>query len=209
MGIRKDIRARLLRIGGIVAAAVCCLLLALFFISRLSPGESGKPIVFADPALSADIFSDEEYLELDRDVYLESGDDVARIRTAIDEESYLRQPAEVRMLIAWITAARDGDAAGYNACLSPEYRQKSGAKALFTQQKLYDITIREHTIDVAVPEGYASVSCYGVAYKIKDNNGSLRDDMGSDAELEQYVYVVKDRDGQAAIYGIRTFLARK
>ena len=88
------------------------------------------------------------------------------------------------------------------SCFSKEYIETSGEFAPFTMQKLYDISIVDYTYSAVAPSGYTSVRVYGLRYKIKDNNGSLRDDIGSDGEIEQRVSVVKDANGNAFIYGI-------
>lgn len=100
-----------------------------------------------------------------------------------------------------------GDSVAYNALFSPEFIAASGSYSAFTKQKLYDISIIEHSISAPVPEGYSKVYLYGLAYKIKDNNGSLRKDVGSDAELEQYLTIVEDADGNVFVHGINVLIA--
>ena len=87
-----------------------------------------------------------------------------------------------------------------------EYIEKEGKFAPFTMQKIYDINIKEYTVSsgMDIPDTYDEVYMYGLSYKIKDNNGSLRQDIDSDSSREQYISVVIDHNNQAWIYGIQT-----
>ena len=158
-------------------------------------------IEFADPLLSVDIYTDEDYMDLDRRIYYTLVDGY-ETTVPIPEGEEIHYSTEVRLLVRLINAAIAGDTDTYNACFSKEYIETSGEFAPFTMQKLYDISIVDYTYSAVAPSGYTSVRVYGLRYKIKDNNGSLRDDIGSDGEIEQRVSVVKDANGTAFIYGI-------
>lgn len=159
---------------------------------------------FADESLSRDIYNDADYMQLDRLIYYKTIDGY-ELTVPILDADYNHQSKEVQLLIDFVKAAIAGDTASYNACFSPEYIAESGRVAPFTMQKLYDIMITDYRQNgTGVPTGYETVHVFGLRYKIKDNNGSLRRDMGSDAEREQYISVVKDESGRAYIYGIET-----
>ena len=116
------------------------------------------------------------------------------------------------MLIRLVAAATAGDADAYNACFSPEYLEASGPEEPFTMQKIYDIEIVNYHAGAEVSkehkEIYKNAAVYGLRYKIKDNNGSLRYDMGSDSVHEQYIAIVTDKEGNALIYGVQTHHTR-
>ncbi len=158
-------------------------------------------IEFSDPLLSVDIYADEDYMDLDRTIYYTMVDGYETTVPILEGEE-IHYSTEVRLLVRLIKAAIAGDTVAYNACFSKEYIDKSGEFSPFTMQKLYDISIVDYTYSAAAPDGYVSVRVYGLRYKIKDNNGSLRDDVGSDGEIEQRISVVKDAAGTACIYGI-------
>ncbi len=193
--------------------SLAILLLALFPLALLLLFPKDEPslpgIHFADPSLSLDIESDEDYMALDRAIYYRTVDGY-EIRTEIPEDAYTTQPKAVQLLIAWIYAAQQGNAAAYNACFSPEYVAKSGLQPDFTKQKIYNITItyRGRVSDTTVSEGYADTFLYSLSYCIKDNNGSLRKDMGSDASREQYLTLVQDDEGHVYIHGIKMYFPR-
>lgn len=177
-------------------------LLPILFQKDAGPG--GTPdFEFADPALSADPTQDSDYMDLDRAVYYRTlvGYEVTVPVPSEDADGF---DSELLLLVRMIRAVMAGDLSTYRTCFSPEYLTEVGEIAPFTKQKLYDITVTHyHDADVNVPTGYTSVVCYGVAYKIKDNNGSFRNDLGSDAVREQVYFVVKDAAGSVAVYGIR------
>lgn len=185
------------------------ILLAVFFMLAIIPfllrEEEQTPAYpdydFAEEWLSADIYSDEAYMELDRAIYYKTIDGY-ELTVPITDDQYIHQSDEVQLLVDFVKAAIAGDEDAYNACFSPEYIAKSGAVAPFTMQKLYNILITDYRTASTVPAGYVSARVYGLRYMIKDNNGSLRRDIGSDAEREQYISVVTDDDGNAYIYGV-------
>ncbi len=166
-----------------------------------------RPINFADPSLSLNPHLDTEYMSQNRAIYLVKRG-TTTIKTELTEDTYAQYSKAVRHIVKLIEAALDGDATAYNALFSPEFLSAAGPYAPFTRQKLYDISIIEYPVSGAVPEGYTKVSLYGLAYKIKDNNGSLRTDIGSDAELEQYLTVVEDADGNVFIHGVNVVIER-
>ena len=193
------------RIVALAASVVVLCILALaipLLLPLFEKAPSRRPINFADASLSLYPELDSEYMSLNRTIYfVKSG--TTTIKTEMTEETYPQYSKAVRHIVKLIEAALAGDSAAYNACFSAEFIAASGAYAPFTKQKLYDIAIIEYSTNAAVPEGYEKASLYGLAYKIKDNNGSLRTDIESDAELEQYLSVVEDCDGNVYIHGIQ------
>ncbi len=192
----------------IIIAVVLPLVLLLSLVPLWIGGGQGTPdfpeYSFADESLSRDIYSDADYMQLDRLIYYKTIDGY-ELTVPILDADYHSQSKEVRLLVDFVKAAIEGDEVAYNACFAAEYVAKSGEAPPFTMQKLYDILIIDYRKNGAqTPPGYDTVHVFGLRYKIKDNNGSLRADMGSDAEREQYISVVKDGTGRAYIYGVET-----
>ena len=195
-----------------IAVAVTVLILAvlvpvvILWVDDMNTGPH-MTIHFADPSLSDDIYADAEYMSLNRAINYTTTEGYT-VTVEIPETEYAKYSKEVQLLIRLIEAAIAGDADGYNTCFTPEYLAASGAEEPFTMQKLYDIEIVNYHSSAAVgkehAEIYQNAAVYGLRYKIKDNNGSLRYDMGSDAVHEQYISIVTDREGNALIYGIQT-----
>lgn len=190
----------------VVLAVLLLLAMIPLFLWLFQEPEPTYSYKFADPALSADIYADEDYMGLDRAIYYTTGQGAYEFKNALREEDYTSCNKAVQLLIKLVQAARDGDAAAYNACFSSEYINKEGEFAPFTMQKIYDINIREYNTSSSqtkLPDTYKELYVYGLSYKIKDNNGSLRNDMGSDASREQFISVVIDQNGQAWVYGVQ------
>ena len=204
-------KARVVTLAVIAVALVLAVLvpLAILWVDDQGDDQGGRPhmtIHFADPSLSADIYADAEYLSLNREInYTTVGEHTAT--TEIPPSDYPRYSKEVQLLIRLVQAAIAGDCDAYNACFTPEYLAASGGEEPFTMQKIYDIEIVNYQASTAVGEKhvelYKKASVYGLRYKIKDNNGSLRYDMGSDAVHEQYISIVTDGEGNALIYGVQ------
>lgn len=202
-----SVRKKLLISLCVLAAAVLLLLVLVPLILHGGRGDDTTPD-FADPALSADIYADADYMALDRSVTLVREDGYTHTERLADD-AYSSQPAEVQLLLRLLMAMRAGDAESYNACFSPEYLRQAGAQASFTMQKVYAPVITQYAaIHPAVPDGYTAIGVWGLSYKIKDNNGSLRRDIGSDAAREQYLYLVTDGRGNVSIYAVRTVKSR-
>ncbi|MBQ8175208.1 MAG: hypothetical protein IJ009_07400 [Clostridia bacterium] len=191
----------------VIGLSVVLLIFAAVLPLLFSDGEeTPKPpsFVFADATLSADPQADEDYMALDRTVYYRILS-AYEVTVSIHEEDLSRLDAELVLLFRLVQAAMAGDHEAYNACFSPEYVASDGKVEAFTKQKLYDITFTLYEgTEQTVPVGYSSVRAYGLTYKIKDNNGSLRNDMGSDAMKEQLFFVVKDAAGVASVYAVQT-----
>lgn len=195
-----------------ILTAVFLSLLALLIVVPLvlnavwqkpQPSGGGK-IVFADPALSADIYADEAYMQLDRRIYFSRSYGGYTETERVENEAAANLSPELKLLIRLVRAAEAGDAFAYRRCFAEEYLDVSKLPTTFTMQKVYDIVLTSYmTAGTTVPPGYVSAATYGIRYKIKDNNGSLREDMGSDCEHEQFVSVVTNASGESFIYGVR------
>lgn len=202
-----SLRKKLLISLCVLVAVVLLLLVLVPLVLRGDRGQAPS-FDFADPALSADIYADADYMALDRSVTLVREDGYTHTEKLADD-AYPSQSAEVQLLLRLLMAVRAGDAESYNACFAPEYLRETGAQASFTMQKVYAPVITQYaSVHPNVPDGYTSISVWGLSYKIKDNNGSLRRDIGSDAAREQYLYLATDKSGNVSVYAIRTVKTR-
>lgn len=187
-----------------LTAVLALMLAAVPLIEHLTNKSRLHMVIhFAPKWMSENIESDSEYMSLDQSVHyiVNNGYTFDTILTPAD---YSRYPEEMQLIITWVFAARAGDDVTYNQCFSPEYIAADGIKPAFTQQKIYDIKITCYNTATTV-EGYENAMVYGLRYKIKDNNGTLRMDIGSDTEREQFLTVVRDRSDNVYIYGVRTY----
>ena len=199
-------KKKLLIIALSILGAIALLLAAIPLLEWLT--REPDPIYdfeFADPSLSADIYADPDYMDLDRSIYYVTSMGAYDFETAIGEGDYTSYNKAVQLLIRLVLAVQAGDDETYNSCFSPEYIAKEGKQPAFTMQKVYDIRIQQYAVSstVKIPAGYKSVYAYGLRYRIKDNNGSLRNDMDSDGVREQYFHIVLDENDVAWVYGIQ------
>jgi large-conductance mechanosensitive channel len=137
----------------------------------------------------------------------------------------------VKLLTDLVIAAQQGDHNAYNACFSDAYfiaegKKKAesdpesysyadtdeeyrtlGMKSEFTMQQIYDVVITYYS-DEKTPDGLLTCT-YELKYKIHLNNGTLRNDMGSDCYRVQQIIMTENRDTEELeIVTVNTFSDR-
>ena len=96
----------------------------------------------------------------------------------------------------------DGDVEAYNECMGVGVPDEDG----FTQQQIYDIKITkkgqssQYTKDGKLYNQYEFI----LEYKIQENNGTFRRDMGSDVSKPQY-FVIADMSGEMCVENILNY----
>ena len=159
---------------------------------------SDNKIYFYKEELSDNLYADEEYMKLDRTVNFKS--ETTGWTDTITEEDLTSYNEAVNLIYSLIEYSIMGNVDGYNGCFSPIYYSKATPKERFTKQKLYNITITEISVTTQTDKNGASYTeyYYKVEYMIRHNNGSLRDDVGSDGIKPIYLYL-SDRSGEVLI----------
>ena len=203
-GLSKSGRKSVIIAASVLGAAVL-ITAAAFIIAGIAKKKENKPInkggyTFVPVNPDENIYDDELWLDLDRQCYFE--DVSSGISYSIDENlsdvpSYCRQPVET--LIKFINAAVAGNADEINGMFSKQYLDAGGeGKTSFTPQKLYDIKFSLISYGDIEEDGAKHESFhFWIEYKIKDNNGTFRNDMGSDATRKEYaVLTIRDESVQ-------------
>ena len=152
---------------------------------------SSEHIYFYDAELSKNIFQDEKYMEENRTITYENLSWGTSETLLTDDDAVAAGPA-ANLLYNMLGYILTGNHAAYNSCFSDYYYENGGSpKGKFTQQKIYNITITEVAItDKVDDEGNPYKEYYyTLEYMIRHNNGSLRDDMGSDCIKTQHIYL--------------------
>ena len=156
------------------------------------PGEdTNEHIYFYDPELSKNIFHDEKYMEENRSITFENLS-WGTSETLLDDSDAVAAGPAANLLYKMLGYILTGNHAGYNSCFSDYYYENGGTpKGKFTQQKIYNIKITEVSVTDKTDENGAVYKeyYYTLEYMIRHNNGSLRDDMGSDCIKTQHVYL--------------------
>ncbi len=193
----------------VVLCAVCMLIIVFYCIiwavNRHGNGDETLPnnYTFDYANYDEDIFRDKEYMSYDRNIYYTSINSYMTVtidRENMDDvsESY-RRP--ILFMMDYIDAIVNGDVETYNSCHASEY-YKSGRKPKenFTMQKLYAIKLT--TVDTWYDDAGSEALRYyniGIDYMIKNNNGTLRNDMGSDAIRRIYLTLKETSSGTITI----------
>ena len=142
-------------------------------------------------------------------------------------EEYGEHGEAVKLLTDLITAVQMGDNDAYNDCFSDSYfiaegKKKAeadgvtytdaeylafGKKSEFTMQQVYDAVITMYSEEENEKD---LLHCtYELKYKIHLNNGTLRNDMGSDCYRVQQVVMLENEDtGELEIITVNTFTDR-
>ena len=156
---------------------------------------------FFVPDFNKNIFADEGYLELNRYISYTEG----ATTTLIDDEDYAFYGPVVEFFAKYIDSVIQGDHERYNSFFSKEYIDANGKKDVFTMQQLYNIEIEYLGLRTIELDG-KEYSLHEVAleYMIRQNNGTFRNDMGSDA-IRRRAFQVIDRNGKLEILNMTTF----
>lgn len=159
-------------------------------------------IKFYTPNYDEDIRSDRIYMGLDRNFYFE--DSAYGTRFSYDTETLDEVSETYRRTVAVITeyllAAVDGDEERINSLFSETYYAKGYKnKPKMAPQKLYDIVIitEPNSYGIDIPSA-DETQFYWVEYKIRMNNGTFRNDMGSDG-VKKELFAVSIRNGAGEI----------
>lgn len=160
-------------------------------ISAIVGKPSLPPIQFEVPDFEENIMKDTSYLDKIRLMEYCSGGQ----ETLINEEDYVNYDIAVNRMHDFFTAAIAGDLEGYNDCFTEAYHKKNKGERTepFTMQRIYDMSIT-HMGEIDETEDGSTVRRYYlVKYKIQKNNGTLRNDMGSDCYRPQVFELVWDK----------------
>lgn len=150
------------------------------------PTESNN-YVFAEPYEEGfDILKYDEYLKLDRNIMYY---DTTGIGSGVVDDNLNEFNPGVTVIYNMINALIKGDEKAYNACLGDDVDKSYG----FTQQQIYNVKITNKS-------SASSSSSYEftVEYKIHENNGTYRRDMGSD-EFRPLTVTVSNTSGEYKI----------
>ena len=156
--------------------------------------------IFHEVDFDTDILSDPEYLALDRSVSLKLGNQTVTI-----DDGYRSENGTIEFMLKYLDCIVAGDYNSYKNFFSKLYFETENVPEIFTMQRVYEITV-EYISETAVTESNKNYTEYRLSldYKINRNNGTLRNDMGSDCIRTQY-FLITDREGSLMIDTIKSF----
>ncbi len=155
----------------------------------------GNAIFPYDANYTENIFTDKEYMELDRLVCYT--DVRTGVTLSIDDNNYASYNDVVVFMYEYIRSIIYGDNSFYNNCYSDRFLAVEGEQHPFTMQKLYDIEFGVMSVDEVTSNGV--LSKVWLDYKIFKNNVTLRTDIGSDVNRRQYLTLIKERENYKII----------
>ncbi len=158
-------------------------------------------IVFSDiPEDGFDILKYKKYLDQDRYFYYYDPD--TGVTTTVNKKDIKKYGDGFEVIYKMVNALIEGDVEAYNECMGMGVPDEDG----FTQQQIYDIKITkkgqssQYTDDGKLYNQYEFI----LEYKIQENNGTFRRDMGSDVSKPQYL-VIADLSGEMCIENILNY----
>lgn len=197
--MRKDKRFRIALIvcAGVVLLAVLTVVLLTVLLPKEepSPSQSGTVTIRFSEPYDGDIRTSEVYLVLDREFHYY--DENRGWGRAVSREETDADP-EWRVLQSYFDCLIDGDAAGLRALLAPDANGISVPD--FAQQMVYEMRVTR--IKETEESGALRVT-YRLEYRIHQNNGTYRRDVGSDAMRPEYLTLTKDKNGDFCIFDIQ------
>lgn len=143
-----------------------------------------------------DIMQYEEYLGLDRNIYINNKSAGVTQNVSDDDKDLFGEGFSVIYRV--IEAIREGDHITYNRYMGADFLKKKD----FTQQQIYSITVVPESSGRA-SEGGATFDEYifTVTYRIHENNGSYRNTIESDVSRPQ-IFIVNDSTGEFKVMDI-------
>lgn len=184
----EAVRRKILKVILIFSVVVIALYVLFALINpealmdRWLHGEQEKEeIFFYDRDDELNSLVNEDYLQMDSRMFYHNPYEGTTY--SIEEDQLEQESDEVIFFYQYFDAIRCGDEVAYSRLLSSGF---SGDDPIeFTQQMIYDITVYPQT------DGGEIVS-YRVDYRIYRNNGTFRDDVGSDTIRPLMITLTKE-----------------
>ena len=196
----KKMRKKLI-VAIAIIVGVLAILLAVFLIVKYTQEKDDTfvlPDSYFSPTYQGDIFEYTDYLEKRPDVilYCEDIDGLGRT-TSIDADREDEFSPEVLYLRDFLLIMMHADIDAYNSCFNEIYYKKHEKQAAFSQQMIYEAEIRFASEEKAT-NGERTATYY-LLYKLYQNDGTLRRDVGSDAIVPMRVVLRITPDGNISI----------
>ncbi len=181
------------RVLYILGGAFLAFLLALLLLTLLPQEEkqAEKEIRFY-PVTDENIFENLQYVSKNRTVYYCDDSSGYEHIAPITDENRTEYEAEVLFAEVYLNTVILGDETALRGMCSQSYLEKNSIPD-FTQQMLYDINIHSYRTE-HLDDGSRLV-IYKLMYKIMQNNGTYRKDVGSDGARPEYLVLRVSADG--------------
>ena len=132
-----------------------------------------------------DVEADEHYMGLDRYIHIKRGNE----EFAITDGNYAVWGETIEFFHRYFQAAIYADVETYNSLFTEKYYKAVEPYEFFAPQMIYGITLEQ------LAENNDGSYVYNVTYAIYRNDGTFRNDIGSDAFKTLIFYLVPTADG--------------
>ena len=152
------------------------------------------------------IFSDEGYLAMDRNVWVLTH---GAVRTVITDENRGEYSPEIQFMYDVVNLIINGEYIEYNNLFTEDCFEKASQderdlfeREEFTMQQLFEIELEAVGYTEEINLAYSDIK---LIYRIRNNNGTFRRDVGPNDGARAVVYtLVTDREGEIKIDRILT-----
>ncbi len=205
----KKAKKRLIIILISIAVVMLLLIVASLIIDSISEKDGGELEIdynFYPADFNENIFEDEKYIELTAGEFMRYHDMTTGIISGIDENNKSSFGKEAEFIVDMVNDIINGNHTAYNSRFSDIYYSEHSPKSEFTMQKIYDVTISYVSSEKSEDGNYTKFN-YVLEYKIYENNGTFRKDIG-DGSKKQFI-TLTDRSGELLIDEILTRYTNK
>lgn len=147
---------------------------------------------FSPADYNEDIYADEEYMQKDHSIAYKSGPDTYYIT----DGNYGTHGATIEFFCRYFDTVINGRYEEYDAYFTDFYFENQKNKDRFTPQKLYDIKVE--LVGTSTGESVTTYNFY-VEFKIVKNNGTFRNDIGSNSSRRLIYELCEYGDGTILI----------
>lgn len=173
---------KIITISAIIVAAVVIIYIAFILIYDMlkepvnTIGINSGDISFYEADYNEDIFQKELFFKKNRDIYyLEYGSG-----EQLNEENLDDFSSSAKLFHKYFSIVTNGDYEGYRSLFTKMFFENYKISERFTMQKIYDIEVNLYERKIVNENGTdIKVELYIVKYKIMENNGTFRSDIGS------------------------------
>ena len=199
------IRKKLIMVLAGIVLALVLLLGTVLLLDTLNAGNHAVqlPEIEFEPTYQGNIFEYDRYLALNPEVIMYAIDASGNISFSIDKNNE-ELDSTVWFLRDFIRSMTVGSADLYNSFFNDTYFQTHERQAPFSPQMIYQAEIR--FISTTKDANGDMIYEYQLRYRILQNDGSLRKDVGSDAIVPQVLTLRAKADGSIAIEGMYSII---
>ncbi|MBQ8746866.1 MAG: hypothetical protein IJZ08_03255 [Clostridia bacterium] len=138
-----------------------------------------------------DVDANEDYQAMDRYIHIRRGGE----EFAITDENYAGWGEDIDLFHRYFTAAIYADVETYNSLFTENYYKTEDPREFFAPQMIYGITLEK------LAENDDGTYVYDVTYAIYRNDGTFRNDIGSDA-YKTLIFTLAPEGGELKIDAI-------